>query len=266
MRTPTPPPPPDPAATAAAQANANVRTATTQQRLNMVDQSNPYGSLRYTQVGTWEDGTPRFQATTTFSPQEAANQEQQWEFDRLTNQLGIDQTRRLSGLLSEPVRLGNEATESRLMELGSRRLSPIFDMRRQALETNLANKGFAPGSQGWATANEALRQQENDAYNQLLLAGRGHAAQELLTERNQPINEITALMSGGQVNQPTFGSTPTTNVAGTDVAGLTMDAYRYGPLARYQADAANRQAMMSGLFSLGSSALGGWGMGLGRGR
>jgi hypothetical protein len=95
----------------------------------------------------------------------------------------------------------------------------------------------------------------------LLLSGRGQANQEMLTERNQPINEITALMSGGQVSQPNFGNTPQSQVAGTDLAGLTMDAYRYGPLAQYQAEQQNRGAMMSGLFGLGGAALGGWARG-----
>lgn len=261
MKTPSPPPPPDPAATANAQAASNVKTATTQQQLNMVDQSTPYGSVNYAQTGTWADGTPRFSATTTLSPEEMGKQQQQWEFDKLVNQLGIDQTRRLQGVLDSPVNLNNEATEKRLMDLGTRRMSPIFDMRRSQLETRLRNQGFEPGSQGWNQAVTDLGQQENDAYNQILLSGRGQAVQEALTERNQPINEITALMSGGQVQQPSFVGTPTTNVAGTDVTGLTMDAYKYGPLAKYQADQANKQAMMSGLFGLGGAALGGWGMG-----
>lgn len=227
----------------------------------MVNQSNPYGSLTYSQEGTWADGTPKFSSTTTLSPQEQQKQNQQWQFDNLVNQLGIDQTQKLSGLLSKPVQLGNEATESRLMELGRKRLDPLFGQRREALETKLYNQGLQPGTEAWNRAMTQMGQQENDAYNQLLLSGRGQANQELLSERSQPINEITALMSGGQVSQPQFGSTPTTNVAGTDIAGLTMDAYKYGPLAKYQAEQASKNAMMSGLFGLGGAALGGWAKG-----
>jgi hypothetical protein len=261
MKTPSTPPPPDPVKTAQAQTESNVKTATTQQQLNMVDQTNPYGSQSYTQSGTWADGTPKFSMNTTLSPQEQAKQNQQWEFDSLVNQLGIDQTKRLQGHLSEPVKLGNEATESRIMELGRKRLDPIMSQRREGLETKLYNQGLQPGTEAWDRAMTQMGQQENDAYNQLLLTGRGQANQELLTERNQPINEITALMSGGQVSYPSFGNTPQTNVAGTDIAGLTMDAYKYGPLAQYQAQQANNQAMMSGLFGLGGAALGGWARG-----
>lgn len=261
MKTSAPPAPPDPEKTAAAQTASNVKTATTQQQLNMVDQKNPYGSQSYRQVGTWADGTPRYEVTTALSPEEQAKQEQQWEFDKLTNQLGINQTKKLTGLLDKPVDLNNEATESRLMELGRKRLDPIMQLRRSQLETRLYNQGATPGTPAWDNAMKAFSQQENDAYNNLLLTGRGQSVQEALQERNQPINEITALMSGGQVTPFNPVGTPSTNVAGTDIAGLTMDAYKYGPLAAYQADQANKQAMMSGLFSLGSAALGGWSRG-----
>lgn len=260
MKSASVPTPPDPVATANAQTASNVKTATTQQQLNMVDQSNPYGSLTYTQSGTWADGTPKFAANTTLSEAEQAKLTQQNTFDDLVNKLGISQTEKLTGLLDKPIQMGNEATESRLMELGSARLNPALEQRRKSTETDLLNRGIVPGTEAYSRAMEAVTQGENDAYNQLLLTGRGQANQEILTERNQPINEITALLSGGQVNYPSFGSTPQTSVSGTDIAGLTMDAYKYGPLAQYQADQANKTAMMSGLFKLGSSALGGWAM------
>lgn len=224
----------------------------------MIDQTTPYGSVNWQQMGAWADGTPKFSNTVTLSPQEQAKQEQQWEFDNLTNQLGINQTKKLTGVLDTPFKLGNEATEGRLMELGMARLNPQFDRRRAALENSLYNKGFREGDEGFKAEMEKLGQQENDAINQLLLTGRGQANQEMLTERNQPINETTALMAGGQVQQPNFMGTPQTNVAGTDIAGLTMDAYKLGPLAQWQQQNADRQAMMGGMFSLAAAPLGGW--------
>lgn len=225
----------------------------------MVGQKTPYGSLTYNQNGTWDNGDPRYEATTTLSPEEQRNQNQQWEFDNLTNQLGINQTKKLTGLLDTPFKLGNEAVESRLMELGRSRLDPIMAQKRASMEQKLYDQGAMPGTEAWDRAMAQLGRDENDAYNQLLLTGRGVANTELTAERNQPINEITALMAGGQVTQPNFTNTPQTSVAGTDIAGLTMDAYKLGPLAQWQASNANRQAMMGGIFGLGSAAMGGWG-------
>lgn len=254
------PPAPDPAATAAAATAQNVKTATTQQQLNMVDQNTPYGTLAYQQTGTWADGTPKFSATTTLSPEEQRNQEQQWKFDNLVNQLGIDQTQRLSGHLDKPIQLGNEATEARLMELGRARLDPTFDQRWQSIEAALANKGITENSEAYARERERFAQERNDAYNQLLLTGRGQANQELLAERNQPINEITALMSGGQVTQPNFIGTPTATVAPVDYAGLVNNNY-LGQVSAYNADQAKRGALYGALGGMAGTALGGWASG-----
>lgn len=261
MKSSAPPAAPDPAATAAAQASANKGAAITQQQVNMVDQTTPYGNQTYTQSGTWADGTPKFTSNVTLSPQEQAKQEQQWQFDKQVNDLGIQQTSKLTDLLSKPVDLNNAATESRLMELGSARLTPQLERQRASLTSRLANQGVYQGSEAYDNAMRQFGQQENDAYNELLLKGRGQAVQEALTERNQPINEITALMSGGQVQQPNFTNTPTAQVGAPDVAGMTYQSYQMGPYAQWQNQQQNNQAMMGGLFGLGSAAAGGWARG-----
>jgi hypothetical protein len=260
MNTPSPPPAPDPVKTAQAQTESNVKTSTTQQQLNMVDQVNPYGTQSYTQNGTWADGTPRYSMKTELSAPEQRNQDQQWEFDNLTNQLGINQTKKLTGLLDTPFKLDNAATEGRLMELGRKRLDPVLQERNAALESKLYNQGVMPGTEAYDRAMRADTEGQNDAYNQLLLTGRGQANTELTAERNQPINEITALMSGGQVNQPQFGNTPQTSVANTDIAGITQQGYE-NSLIPWKQENASKAAMMGGLFSLGGAALGGWGSG-----
>src|ERR1700676_107697 len=62
------PTPPDPFQTAAAQTKSNIATGTANQNINMVNQTNPYGSLTYSQTGTNPDGTPKYSATTTLNP------------------------------------------------------------------------------------------------------------------------------------------------------------------------------------------------------
>lgn len=240
---------PDPFAVAKAQTQQNRETAITQQQLNMVDQITPDGRVTYTQTGKWEDGTPRFEARTELDPLGQRANQQSKEFDVITNQIGIDQAGRLSRLLGEPVNLNNEAVEGRLMELGRRRLDPIMRERRQAMETDLINRGIRPGSAAYDSMIRGNNEAENDAYNQLLLTGRGQAVQEALTARNQPINEITALMSGGQVSQPNFIGTPQTGVANTDLAGMIYK--------NYEAKMGNHNAMMGGLFGLGGALIGG---------
>src|SRR5690606_3007990 len=158
------------------------------------------------------------------------------------NTIGLEQTDRIGGLLGQPVSMGNEATESRLMDLGRKRLDPMFEQRRASLDSQLVNRGIRPGTEAYNREMTRFDQGQNDAYHQLLLSGRGQAVQESLAERNQPINEISALMSGGQVSQPNFVGTPQPGVAGVDYAGLVNQ--------NYQSQVANHQNKLGGLFGL----------------
>lgn len=243
--------------TAQAQSTANRETAVTQYGLNATNQNTPQGSLSYRQIGTWADGTPRFEATTALNAGEQSIYDTNVATRQNVGNIGRDQSARIGELLGRPVNINNEATEARLMELGSKRLDPRFARESSALETNLLNRGIRPGSKAYETMRGQFDQGKNDAYNQLLLSGRGQAVQEALTERNQPINEITALMSGSPVSQPNFTNTPTPGVAPTDVIGAQQQALNQQNVG-YQGELSQNQALMSGLFGLGSAALGGW--------
>lgn len=260
VSTPSPPTPPDPAATAAADAAGKVKTATNQQELNMVNQVTPQGNLTYDQTGKWHDGTPKFSATTSYSPAEQKIYDLGTQTRTNVGQIGVDQSGRIGELLGTPVNLNNDAIEARLMELGRTRLDPLLAQRRQQTETDLLNRGITPGTEAYSRAMQSVGQQENDAYNQLLLQGRGQSVQEALAQRNQPINEITALLSGSQVSQPNFVNSPQTQVAPTDYAGIVNNNYQ-GQMMGYQQQVGAQNAMIGGLASLGGAALGGWGMG-----
>lgn len=63
---------PDPYATAAAQTASNKETAIANANLNRLNQYTPQGSIEYNQVGTNEDGTPKYTVTTKMSGDEQA--------------------------------------------------------------------------------------------------------------------------------------------------------------------------------------------------
>lgn len=272
MSSPTPAPPaPDPVATAKAQSQTNRETATTQQGLNSTDQVTPQGTLSYSQGTPWADGTPHYIAKTTLSPEQQQLYDQQTNLGIKQNGIASAQTDKIGSLLSKPVDLSNEATEKRLFDLGTKRLDPQFARDWDSRETTLMNRGIMPGTEAYTREQDAFNRSKTDAYDQLALTGRGQAVQEALTERNQPINEITALMSNGQVSMPQFGSTPQTSVANTDYAGLASQAWQ-GQVANTNAQNNYNQALMGGLFSLGGAAvrgatggmMGGWGSGAGK--
>jgi hypothetical protein len=263
MDSPQAPAAPDPYATAKAQGEMNQNTATTQQLLNMTNQVTPDGSLNYAKTGdnsfVGADGksytVPQFTATQTLSPAQQVLKALTDQTKQNIGQIGVDQSAKIGSLLGTNLKLGNDATEGRLMELGSKRLDPMFARNEEALRTRLSNQGIQPGSEAWNAEMRQFQQGRNDAYDQLLLTGRGQANQELLSERNQPINEISALMSGSQVSQPSFTNTPQANVAGVDYTGMVNNNYN-AAMQKYGMDVSKQNALMGGLFSLGGTAAG----------
>lgn len=266
MDSPTPPAAPDPVATATAQGNMNQNTATTQQLLNMTNQVTPDGSLTYTQSGnntfTGADGktytVPQFTATQTLSPTGQKLYDLTNESKLNLGNAGVTASKKIGDILGTNVNLSNDAVENRLLDLGTKRLQPQFARDEASLRANLINSGIRPGSDAWNTEMTRLSQNKNDALDQLVLSGHSTAVNDILTERNQPINEISALMSGSQVGQPNFTSTPQTQVAGTDYAGMVQNNYN-AQNDQYKTQLAQQNAMMGGLFGL-AGTLGGAGV------
>ena len=83
---------------------------------------------------------------------------------------------------------------------------------------------------------------------------RARYLQEQLGLRNQPINEITALLSGSQVQTPQFGIAQSAMIPTTDYAGIRQQGFG-NQMANYQQQNANYQAMLGGLFGLGSAGI-----------
>ncbi len=256
---------PSPQATAAAQAGLNLDTALTQQLVNMNDQVNPWGSTTYSPNGStsFVDSTgktvtiPRYTQTTTFTP------EQQAIFDKSqaaqSNIAGIakDQSVKLGQYLDKPFTFNNSDAEKWSYDLASKRILPQQQEAQDRLRTQLINSGLQPGTAAWNSEMERLGRTNSDQLNQLALTSRGQAFSEALATRNQPINEITALLSGSQVSNPAAqsGPTPQASVGGVDYTGLVNQ--------QYQSKLAASQAGLGGLFglagSLGGAAIGRWG-------
>lgn len=247
---------PDPVATANAQAGMNRDTATTQQMLNMTNQVTPDGTLNYQQTGStgFTDASgkwitlPQFTATQTLSPQQQAIKDQTDSASLNLGTIANEQSASIRDHLNTNFEYGNDEAEQWAYDLGSKRLDPRFASEQDALRTQLISSGIRPGTAAYDQQMGKLGETKNDAYNQLMLTGRQQGFTEALTQRNQPLNEISALMSGSQVSMPQFASTPQTGVGGVDYTGLVN--------SKYQADSANHQAKMGGMFGLLSGGIG----------
>ena len=249
---------PDPAATARAQAAANKETAITQAQLDrQVAYQGPYGRVEYVRT---DDGTSpyeqgQFEQRVTLTPEGQALQAQEMAMDKQSNQIALDQLGRVQGLLSSPLDLGNGKIEDAIYDPYRRRLDERFAREDESLRTRLANQGITMGSEAYNREMANFAQGKNDAYGTTAANARAQAVQEALAMRNQPINEITALMGGQQVSVPQFMPQQAPQLGGTDVVGPTMAAYQ-GQLANWNAQQQRNASMMGGLASLGGSLAG----------
>jgi hypothetical protein len=262
---PKAPTPPDPKATAAAQTGTNIGTAIAQGAMNNTNQVTPYGSLNYDQTGTYaykdplsgqSYDLPQYTATQTLSPEQQAILGQTNAAELNLAETANERSGFLQEYLRQPFSLGNEATEARLFDLGRKRLDPMFADQQQQLEASLSNRGLKLGSEDYAKELDRFGRGKSDAYNSLLLSGRGQAVSESMAERNQPINEISALLSNSQVQSPSFVNTPQANLPTVDYAGLVQNNFA-SQMAAYNQKMKSRDSTIGGLFGLGAGGLAG---------
>lgn len=101
-------------------------------------------------------------------------------------------------------------------------------------------------------ANNALQDQSFNAQQAKLNAqnqARATYQNEQYALRNQPLNEISALMSGGQVTSPQFVPTQGQSMPTVDYAGLVNQKYQ-NDMAGYQQSQAGMGAILGGLGGL----------------
>lgn len=282
--TPQAPAPPDPYKTAGAQTGSNVQTGIANSVLQNPNTVGPTGSTTYSQSGemqsiTGPDGktyqVPRYTQTTTLSPEQQELYKLNTQTQQNIGNIGVQQSEKIGGLLGTPLDLsglsidpnsfgGNrDAVEKAMFD----RLNPQLQRDKDALENKLTNSGFQRGTEAWNSAVDEYNRMVND--QRLAITARGlqeqqgmygmasdastREMQRRLQERNQPINEITALMSGSQVSMPnTPGYNPGT-VAGTDVMG---SIYNSAALAQkqYENELKQSQADKAGMYGLAGTA------------
>lgn len=173
----------------------------------------------------------------------------------------------------------------RANQLLMQRLQPQMEIQQRTLDAKLANQGVVPGTEAYNRAKMSLGMQQNDLLNQAQLSGLsagntlfqqglqgsqfanaaalqqgqfGNAAQQqaynqALTNYNLPLNTLSALRSGSQVQNPTFVNVPQqATTSGADMLSAAQAGGQYN-LGTYNAQQAANSAMTSGLMGLGGS-------------
>lgn len=249
-----PPAAPDPAATAAAQSKLNKDTAISQYGLNATNQNTPFGSLSYSQNGTWADGTPKFTATQSLSPEQQSLYDQNVSTQNKMAGIAGSQIDKLGGVLGTPWN-PNTDVASKLSGMQHEFLDPEWNTREDQMRSRLANQGITEGSDAWNTENRQFGDQRSRAYDQMYLDSYKTGLEQSQAERNQPFNEFAAFRNGTQIQNPNFVNTPQTQLSTPDLAGMTYQ--------NYQGQLGYQNAAMGGIFGLGGAALGAGGKALG---
>jgi len=178
--------------------------------------------------------------------------------------------------------LGNQATQQNFnnalaaQQAQNQAIAQNFgqNVTSQQLANAAVGQNYQQGMNTQAAQNQALLQNQNIAsqqqqlanaaqlqqYNQNLGAGQfanQAALQELqkqLTLRNQPLNEITGLMSGSQLQMPQFQGYNPTNIAPAPIfAGA--QAQGNAALQNYGIQQSGANATTSGLFNLAGTLM-----------
>jgi len=285
-----PPPSPDYKGAAIEQGAANLESARATAKLSNPNTYTPYG----TQTVTYEGDIPTVTQTLTPTAQKTLEAQQgvqyslanlgqkgantassvldkPFDFGGPAVQTSLD----TSGIAKMPVNAGMTGQEA-IMQ----RLEPSLARQRTSTETQLINQGLRPGTEAYNNAIQLLGQQETDArtqaivqglnldiganaqgFNQAVQSGQfGNTAQqqalaEAIQQRQMPLNEITALMSGSQIQNPQFGAYTGATVQAAPLFAATQAQGAFD-MNTYNQQVAQQNAQTKGMYSLGGAALG----------
>jgi len=286
---PSAPPAPDYAGAAVAQGAANIESARATAKLSNPNMYTPYG----TQLVSYEGDVPTVRQTLTPTAQKSLEAQQNvdlslsnlaqkgtgiasnvldkpFSFGGPNVQTSLD----TSGIAKMPVNAGMTGQEA-IMQ----RLEPSLARQRVSTETQLINQGLRPGTEAYNNAINLLGQQENDArtqavtqglnldiganaqgYNQALQSGQfantaqQQALAQAIQQRQMPLNEINALTSSSQIENPQFGAYAGANVAPPPIAQATAQQGQFDQNT-YNQQVASQNANTAGLYSLGGAGM-----------
>jgi len=246
-------------------AQGNLDAARVATAANRVNQVTPYGNLDYSVSGTDPYGNPTWTAKTSLS------EVGQKLLDNQNNaSLGLGST--INSALGRVQDTMGQQFNPNLPQVGinagqnyqdayMERLRPQIEQGREALDVKLANAGIPVGSEAYKRAQMTQGQKENDMMLGATTQGFGvglqanqNAYNQAMTNYNMPLNTLSALRSGSQVQNPTFvNSAQQATTGGADILGAAQMGYnaQMGDFNSKQAQQANFNSGLMGLAGAG---------------
>lgn len=253
------------------------QAATAQGQSARTNQTNPYGSLTYTQNGVDAQGNPTYSQNVALNAQgqsnlNSAQQAQGTALGGLNNSLSGYS----AAMAALPGLYGDTGSQSGLTQQAinsayhqqTALLDPQYQQKQQALTSQLANQGITFGSQAYNTAMNNFSQQQDYAYgnardssitqgnalaNQLFnqnLSAHTTGANDLTTQLNNYQNAASSSGTTANALNPTFATPPT---ATPYLTGAYFQGG--GNLQQYNATTGANNSTTNGLFNLGGAVL-----------
>jgi hypothetical protein len=263
---PSAPAAPDYRAAAQETAAGNLDAARVATAANRVNQVTPYGNLDYSVSGTDPYGNPTWTATTSLS-----DVGQQLLNNQNAASLGLGGT--INAALGRVQSTMGQEFNPNLPSTGinpgqsyqdayMQRLAPQIAQNQERLQAQMANQGIAPGTEAYNRAMTQQAMKENDLLLGATTQGFGVGSQanqqafnQEMTKYNMPLNTLSALRSGSQVQNPTFvNSAQQATTGGADILGATQMGYN-AQMGDFNAKQAAQQNLNSGLMGLGGAAM-----------
>lgn len=264
------------------QTTGNIQTAAANSYLNAINQTTPYGQTRWREVGTREMGNgariPIWEVDQTLSPEQQDLYNKQTALSSGALSLGSDYLGKIRTATANPFNYeglpGAPVYDEKFRQDQANKIvarnQDWMDADQRALAQRLADQGIGLEDPAYRTAMDQYQRGVNDfrlgadlqagqesqnAFN-LAAQTRDRAINERLQERTQPISEFGAMLGYGQqgVRQPQYVNTQQQPIQPTDYIGANMAAYQQAA-QQQQIQQQQSNAMMGGLFGLGSSAI-----------
>lgn len=256
------PKPTDPRDTSAASTGTNVATSIANAFLTNMDEVTPDGTRTFDQTGSysWTDPytnqtyeVPRFTVTQTLSPEQQAIADQSNATRLNLGTLANNQSAFLNDYMQEPFQYNPGVHEGWALGLYDSLNRDSNAQADEALRSRLAAQGIKAGSEAYDREMQNAYEARGNARDRFLLDSYRTGFDTAQTQRNQPINEITALLSGSQVSQPNFSTRAgVSGMPTTDNASIigNYDNQRMNAWAQNQAAMGSMFSGLGGLFAL----------------
>lgn len=216
----------------------------------MSSQYTPYGNQVYLPDSTNPSG---YRSTITLDPTAQKTLDTQIGLSNDLGQAARDYMPNVQNTFSKPMDLQSvDDVSNKAYGAMTSRLDPQWQQAQTSEETKLANQGLRPGMEAYDNDMRVFNQGKNDAYQQANLGAiqtMPQTYQLATSEYQQPLNILNALRTGAQVQNPQFSAQPGANLGGAAQSQGQYDS------SLYNTQVGGQNAMMQGLFALGSNAI-----------